>query len=206
MADRRNGEQPPPTEHTIRGEDWYGRELVDERHTRVEFLDVDMSETATRNTVFTECAFRNVNFSQSVHRSTAFLNCTFTACRFFETEFTTCKLTGSMFDRCTFTLFEAIGGDWSFVGLPGADLRGTTFTDLRMREADLTFARCQKATFRDVDLSGAWLSKADFTESDLRGSDLTALDPLITAIARAIIDPDQAIVLATALGVRVLPG
>ncbi|MEC3956418.1 pentapeptide repeat-containing protein [Nocardia sp. CDC153] len=205
MADRRAGEKAPPTEHTIRGEDWYGRELVDETFSRVEFLDVDMSEITTRRTVFTECSFRNVSFAQATHSSVGFLNCTFTACRFFETEFTMCKLTGSMFDRCTFTLLKAVGGDWSFVGLPGADLRGTTFTDLRMREIDLTYARCQKATFHTVDLSGAWLTKADFTAADLRGSDLTSLDPLNTTITAALIDPAQAITLATALGVKVLP-
>ncbi|TQF69269.1 pentapeptide repeat-containing protein [Rhodococcus spelaei] len=206
MADRRNGEHAPPTESTVRGVDWYGRELIQESHTRVEFLDVDMSESVTRNTVFTECAFRNVSFSQSIHANTAFLNCTFTACQFFEAEFTGCKLTGSMFDRCTFSLLTASGGDWSFVGLPGADLRGTKFAGLRMREVDLTFARCQKTVFRDVDLSGAWLSKADFTSADLRGSDISSLDPLTTTISRAIVDSSQATVLATALGVQVVPG
>lgn len=194
-----------PTESTVRGADWYGRELADEQHVRVEFLDVDMVELVTRGTVFTECAFRNVSFNQSVHTGTAFVNCTFTACQFFEAGFTGCKLTGSMFDRCTFSLLTATGGDWSFVGLPGADLRGTTFTELRMREVDLTFARCQKATFRDVDLSGAWLSKADFTDADLRGSDISALDPFTTTITRATIDPNQAVTLAVSLGVKVAP-
>ena len=32
-----------------------------------------------------------------------------------------------MFDGCTFGLFEVDGGDWSFTGLPGADLRRSVF-------------------------------------------------------------------------------
>jgi fluoroquinolone resistance protein len=57
----------------------------------------------------------------------------------------------------TFGLFKVAGGDWSFVGLPGADLRNASISGVRMREADLTGARCQGATLQHVDLSGAWL-------------------------------------------------
>ncbi|MET9490386.1 pentapeptide repeat-containing protein [Nocardia sp. NPDC006630] len=205
MADRKYGEPAPPTTSTIRGADWYGRTLRAEQYRRVEFLDVDMAEITTENTVFDECSFRGVAFNLSAHTNSGFLNCTFSACSFFDATFTSCKLTGSMFDGCTYSLLKASGGDWSFAGLPGADLRGTSFRELRMREVDLTGARCQKATFRDIDLSGAWLTKADFSDSDLRGSDISALDPYNVQVARAVIDPDQAITLAFTLGLKVLP-
>ncbi len=70
--------------------------------------------------------------------------------------FDACKLVGSNFERCTFGALKVTGGDWSFVGCPGADLRGTTFLGVRMREADLTGVRTEASTLRDVDLSGAW--------------------------------------------------
>ena len=93
-------------------------------------------------------------------------------------------------------------GDWSLVGLPGADLRSATFTDVRMREADLTGARLDGATVRNVDLSGALLHAASFVEADLRGSDLSALDPRDAVLKDALIDVEQALVIATALGLR----
>ena len=42
--------------------------------------------------------------------------------------FTDCKLVGSRFDRCRFDGLTVDGGDWSFTGLAGADLRRARFT------------------------------------------------------------------------------
>jgi uncharacterized protein YjbI with pentapeptide repeats len=111
---------------------------------------------------------------------------------------------GSMFERCSFGALTAQGGDWSFVGLPGADLRRATLTDLRMREADLTGARLSEATVQGVDLSGAELARADLSGADLRGSDLSSLDPLATTVRGASIDLAQAVTIAGSLGLTVL--
>jgi fluoroquinolone resistance protein len=120
-------------------------------------------------------------------------------------EFTGCKLTGSRFERCALRPLRVIGGDWSFVVLPGSDLRGCAFEQVRMREADLSGANCVDSVFTSVDLSGAMLHSAKFARADLRGSDLTALDPLVTDVADARILPEQAVVIAQALGLRVGP-
>jgi fluoroquinolone resistance protein len=74
-----------------------------------------------------------------------------------------------------------------------------------MREADLTGANCQGATLRGIDLSGAWLHNADLSGADLRDSDLTAVDPVATQLKGAIIDVEQAVTFATALGLDVRP-
>lgn len=74
-----------------------------------------------------------------------------------------------------------------------------------MREADLTGARAVEATLQGLDLSGAQLSGADLSGADLRGSDLTALDPREVGLAGAQVDGGQAVVLVTALGLRVGP-
>jgi fluoroquinolone resistance protein len=110
-----------------------------------------------------------------------------------------------MFDRCTFNLLKVVGGDWSFVGLPGADLRTASFTGVRMREVDLVGARCEGSTLRDDDLSGSWFHRANLSRCDLRGSDVSAVDPLTVELGGAIITFDQAVVLATALGLDVRP-
>ncbi len=152
MADRRGGAAPPPTETEIRNACWEGEDLTGQEHTAVAFVDVDFTDAITHGTTFTGCTFRDCRFNGSKHTDSAFLSCTFTRCRFFDVTFTGCKLVGTLFDRCTFELFDVRGGDWSFVGLPGADLQRAIFRDLRMRDADLTGARLEDASLRGLDL------------------------------------------------------
>ena len=194
-----------PTESEVRGEDWGGRELVQETFTRVAFVEVDLSEVGTDRSVFQECTFRGVRFNVSEHRSSAFLNCTFLRCTFFDASFTGCKLTGSRFQDCTLDLLKVEGGEWSFVGLAGANLGSACFRDVRMREADLTGVRATNGTLTGVDLSGASWTKADLTGCDLRGSDLSALDPATVRLRGAKITYQQAVTLAVAQGLDVLP-
>jgi fluoroquinolone resistance protein len=203
MPERKHGLPAPKTLTQIRDEDWYGRDLSDQSHTQVEFIDLDLTETTGHGPTFTDCTFRGVRFNVTALTGAAFTNCTFKRCVFFEAAFTGCKFVGSMFDQCTHDLMKVEGGDWSFVGLPGADLRSATFTGVRMREADLTGARCEGAKLRDLDLSGAWLHSAKLTNCDLRGSDLSALDPTTVELKGALITMDQAVVVATALGLDV---
>jgi uncharacterized protein YjbI with pentapeptide repeats len=56
-----------------------------------------------------------------------------------------------------------------------------------------------------VDLSGASLEKANFVRCDLRGSDLSSLDPLTVELKGALINADQACVIAVNLGLDVRP-
>jgi uncharacterized protein YjbI with pentapeptide repeats len=203
MPERKHGHRAPPTETAVAGAAWQEREVVGESHTRVAFVDLDLTEAQVRGTVFTECTFSRARFNCSTHTDVAFLNCTFTNCDFFETRFTECKLVGSMFDRCTYDLMRVDGGNWSHVGLPGADLRRASFRGVRLREADLTGVRCQGASLRDADLSGAWLTGAKLTRCDLRGSEVSAIDPAAVELKGAIVTYEQALAIAVALGLDV---
>ncbi|HEV7208099.1 MAG TPA: pentapeptide repeat-containing protein [Mycobacteriales bacterium] len=193
----------PTTDREIRSEDWDGRDLSHQVYERTAFVDVDMTDTTGAAAVFTECVFRNCHFNCAVHTNTAFTNCTFANCDFFDATLTGCKMMGSTYERCSFNLLKVIDGDWSFVGLVDADLHRASFAGTRMREADLTRARVQGGSLRDVDLSGAWLHGADLSGCDLRGSDLSAIDPRNTEIKGAIINLEQTVVLARALGLDV---
>jgi uncharacterized protein YjbI with pentapeptide repeats len=188
----------------IHDEDW-DAVAGQTRHQEVTLVDVDLCEATLSGVEFDHCAFRNVRFNCAVLTDVAFTNCTFTACTFFDARLTRCKLVGSTFDRCTFELLEVDGGDWSFTELPQAVLGSATFKGVRMREVDLTGAKCQGSVLRDVDLSGARLRGADFTSCDLRGSDLSALEPESMELARAIITADQAVTVAITLGLDVRP-
>jgi fluoroquinolone resistance protein len=204
VADRKHGIPAPSTTSTLHSADWDGRDLSRECYEKVAFIDVDLTESVNDAGVFTECTFRGARFNVSTHTHAAFVNCTFTRCSFFDATFTDCKLVGSMFDRCTFGLFEVDGGDWSFTGLPGADLRRSVFRGVRMREADLTGTRFDDARVLRCDLSGAWLHQASFSGCDLRGSALSSFDPATVGLKGAIIDPAQALVIAATLGLVVL--
>jgi uncharacterized protein YjbI with pentapeptide repeats len=203
VAERGRGAPTPSTDETISGADWEGRDLSGERHTRVAFVDLDMTEVENAGAVFTECTFRRARFNVSAHADAAFLNCTFVNCDFFDARFTECKLVGSVFDRCTYDMLRVVGGNWSHVALPGADLRTASFRGVRMREADLTGARLEGSSLRAADLAGASLHGAKLTRCDLRGSDLSALDPGAVELQGAIVTMEQALVIAAALGLDV---
>jgi fluoroquinolone resistance protein len=203
VAERKHGVPAPEPDTTVSGGDWYGKDISGEIHTRVAFIDLDLTEVENDGAVFEECTFRRARFNASAHTDAAFLNCTFRNCNFFDARFTQCKLVGSMFDRCTFDIMKVVGGNWSLVGLPGADLRTASFSGVRMQEADLTGVRCQGSSLRDVDLSGAWLHSAQLSRCDLRGSNLVSLDPETAEIKGAIVTLDQAIVIAAALGLDI---
>jgi fluoroquinolone resistance protein len=184
-------------------DDWYGEELDERAYTRCSFAHIDLTESVSRGAVFTECSFSNVKFNASRHVDSAFVRCVFKRCSLFEAELTGCKLVGSAFTESVLRPLRVSGGDWSFVTLEDADLRGVTVRGVRMRETDLTAANLEGAVLAGCDLSGAQLSGVRFTGCDLRGSDLTALDPRRVDVAGALIDADQAIVVAQALGFEI---
>jgi fluoroquinolone resistance protein len=202
-VNRRPVRETARTDSEVRDEDWYAREIRGEQHDQVAFVDVDMTEVCTESTVFDGCTFRGVRFNASTHTDSAFLNCTFRSCTFFDTTFTRCKVVGSTFDRCTFSSLAVVGGDWSFAGLAGADLRKVRFEGTRLREADLTDVRGAGMSLRDVDLTSAWLHGADLTGADLRGAQLATVDPGTVTLAGAIIGLEQAVAIAEALGLDV---
>ncbi|MFI6226470.1 pentapeptide repeat-containing protein [Micromonospora echinospora] len=188
---------------TYRHDDWYGEEIVDRHFVRCSFQEIDLTEATTRGAVFTECSFGGVRFNASRHVDSAFTRCVFTRCVLFEAEFTGCKLVGSTFTDCELRPLRVEGGDWSFVALPKADLRGVRLTGVRMREVDLTGADLTGGVLTNADLSGGHFAGARLTRCDLRGSDLSALDPTVVQRAGAIIGPDQALVLARTMGFEI---
>lgn len=206
MAERRHGRPAPETTTTITGEDWSCDDLTGRTSDHVAHLRVDLAETtSTGGLVFDECIFRDIGFELAAHTGAAFLNCTFTGCTFVNATFTDCKFVGSMFDRCTFDRMTVDAGDWSFTGLPGADLRTASFEGVRMREVDLTGADARGGVLRKNDLAAAMLHNAKLDRCDLRGSDVTAIDPWNVTLRAAVITWEQAVVLAAAMGLDVRP-
>jgi len=187
-------------DRSFAGDDWWGEDLGERVYLRCRFADVDLTEATSRGARFEECQFFNVRFNSGRHADSALLRCTFRKCNLFDTTWEGCKLVGSSFDDCDLRPMTVTGGDWSFVHLAGADLRTAVFRNVRMREAELSGADLTEATLSHVDLSGAQLARAKLVRADLRGSDLSALDPRTCETTEAVIDADQAIVIARAIG------
>ena len=180
----------PEARRTVTGEDWYGREVQGERFADTDFVAVDFGDLRSVGAVLENCTFRRCRFNTSVHTDSAFTGCTFAYCTFFDARFVRCKLVGSTFTGCEFDLVQVDGGNWGFVALPGAALGSTQWRGVRLTEADL-------------DLTGASLVGIDLRQADLRGSSLWSLDPAAAQLSGAIVTPEQALVIAAALGLDV---
>lgn len=202
MAQSRH-EESPETTTTVTASDWSGEDISGQKHVGVLFVDPDLTESENTGASFEDCTFRGARFNVSIHRDAAFVNCTFSGCSFYNAQFTDCKFVGSVFARCSFDGTVITGGNWSFVGLRGADLRTALLRGVRLREADLSTARCQGSSLRDTDLSAASLHGADLTGCDLRGSDLSGIEPEHVQLRGAIITVEQTIAIAEALGLDV---
>ena len=73
VADRKHGTPAPATDVTVSGADWHRQDISGQSHTRVAFVDLDMTEVENAGAVFTECTFRRVRFNVSVHTDAAFV-------------------------------------------------------------------------------------------------------------------------------------
>lgn len=62
------------TTSTVRGADWYAREIDGEVFEKVEFIELDLTEAVTRGTTFTDCTFVDARFNCSRHEGSAFAN------------------------------------------------------------------------------------------------------------------------------------
>ena len=190
---------------TVRGEDWYGRDLAGLTWQDTSFVDVDLTEVRSESAVWNRCTFERVRFNVSEHADSAFANCVFRDCSFFDATFTRCKLVGSRFEGCEFSLLTIEGGNWSFVDLGKAQLESVTVNGAKFREADFTGAHCVGASFIECDLSAADLTGADFTSARLVGSDMNGADLADVRMRGTIIDERQAAQLAEAQGLIVVP-
>jgi len=202
MADRRNEAAAPETTTTVTGASWEGEDISGQSHTRVAFVDLDMTEVTNTGAVFTECIFRRAKFNCSVHTAAAFVNCTFTAATS-STRAHGLQAHGEHV-RPLLLRHDQDRGRQLVVRRP-ARCRPSLRVDERSAAArgGPHRVRCQGASLRDVDMSGAALHGADFTDCDLRGSDVSALNPGDCTITGAIVTSNQAIVIAQALGLDV---
>lgn len=84
---------------------------------------------------------------------------------------------GTDLRECAVTRCRLVHGIWEYASLAGADLRGSALDNIEARGAQ-------------------------FAGADLRGASFNNLDPRIVDLTGARVDADQALLLLTALGIR----
>jgi uncharacterized protein YjbI with pentapeptide repeats len=193
----------PATGTTLAAPDWFRADLGGVEHERVLVDGGDATEALATGARFVDSTFRGTDLTLAEFTASAFENCTFVRCRLAGARFAECKLVGSVFVDCTLERLDVDRGDWSFVDLAGADLRHTRFDGVRLVEADLSGVRAERAVLTGCVLDRARLDRADLTRADLRGSRFDVLDPNATRLAGAVVDWDQALVVAASLGLDV---
>ncbi|MDQ3502755.1 MAG: pentapeptide repeat-containing protein, partial [Actinomycetota bacterium] len=112
----------------VRQQDWEGRDLSGTRQESVELVEVDVTDVVATGARWVDSTFRDCRFTGASFTRTALTGCTSIGCDLAGVTFTDCTLVGSRFGRCRYDRLTVQGGDWSFAGLRGADLRRTRFT------------------------------------------------------------------------------
>src|SRR4051812_9081530 len=181
-------------------EDWYARDLGAGEFVECAFVDCDLTEVTSSGATFDRCEFRGVQLNASTHERSRFTGCLFAHTSFFTATFRGCKLTGSEFVDVTLRPITVEGGDWSYVQLRGADLRGLVLAGVNLQEADLSEANLHRASLADSNLGRATLRSANVTEADLAGADLVGVDLAGLSWRGTRIDGLQAQLIAESLG------
>ena len=138
--------------------------------------------------------------------------CVFEDCRFFQCDLTIASLRGANLRGVDFRNCKLMGIDWSPAGgltfavsFDACILSHCLFTDLRMKETQITNCKAHEASFAGVDLRGANFAGTDlrdarFLETNLEGADLsTATDYVISPEDNRLRDTKFSIEAALAL-------
>ena len=178
-----------------------GISLTDEQ----DFREADLSDRSFRGVVYEEADFTGADLSSAVFEDCAFLNCRFERTRLAFVRLAGCKLTGSTFLRCELRPLTVDGGDWSYVTLRQADLRGVSFAEVRLAEADLSDADLSACSLAGADLSHARMRGVKLRGADLRGAVLDGCEVDLVDWTDVRIDVALAVLLAKARGAIVGP-
>ena len=160
----------------------------------------DLSELELRGEVVEQGDLTGADLSSSTFTDCAFLSCRFERVRLAFSTWRGCKLTGSSFVRCDLRPLTVEGGDWSYVSLRQADLRGVSLAGLRLAEADLSDADLSGGSLAGADLSHARLRGVKLRGADLRGARLDGCEVDLVDWTDVRIDLAQAVLLARARG------
>ncbi len=163
---------------------------------------------------FEDCVFKRCRFQDCRMAGTRFLDCRFEAC-----DLSLANLMGASFRGAQFLECKAVGVNFtSTAGFHGPkfhnckltdtvwaklDLRGSTFVDCSLENADFEYARLDKVLFKNSLLGGARFVKTSLVETDFSTASDYAIDPRHNTIKKTKVALPEALAVLEILGFQV---
>lgn len=180
---------------------------------RTELTGVLLPGTEARSMLFDQVQFTRVDLSRSRLPTIEMIDAKLDACdlagaewergRFTRVEMNGCRLVGAKFFDATIDDLMVRESNCELAIFWSARFRRVRFERSMLRRASFEGADLSGVVFRGCDLTGADFRNAKLVGTDFRGSDITGLQVGIGDLKGAIIDPPQAMELATLLGVTI---
>jgi uncharacterized protein YjbI with pentapeptide repeats len=186
----------------------------DDRFEGEEFADADLSGVDLSERDFTRCVFRRVTMPETVWRGARLEDCEFASCDLARAKPARLSLRGATFVGCRLT-----GIEWSdlaanptvsftecnlqYASFIGVNLTGTSFRRCRLIETVFADVRLTGADFAGSDLSGTTFEGCDLTRADFGEAVGLYLDASKNRVKGARISAATAMLMATALGLRI---
>lgn len=158
--------------------------------------------------------FEQIDFTSFDLKGSVFVDCKFTTCNLANSSLMNVTLRGVLFENCNLMginwtelrkngSFSFDGSKLNYGSFQSVDLRGTSFANCIIREADFSGANLTKASFRSANLSGTSFVNSNADKADFRGARDYFIDPKLTKIKEAQFSFPEALVLLQAMGAKI---
>ena len=168
---------------------------VDELNAGEEFDSVMLKDIDTSVANFSGKSFYGCEFVGLAAMEADFSNSVFEDCRFHQCDLTMAKLFNASLRGVQFGHCKLMGIDWSPAGgltfsvrFDSCILSHCLFTDLRMKDTQITDCKAREASFAGVDLQGANFSGCDLRDARFLETNLERAD--LSEALNYVIDPE----------------
>jgi fluoroquinolone resistance protein len=158
---------------------------------------INYSDAILVNHEFTECLFKNCNFTKSDLSDAVFMDCQFIDCNFSLTrlndcgiknvDFTNCKIMGIDFSKASNFLFSASFHscilDYSV--FTAKKMKKANFVDCSLKEVDFSGVDLTSAVFDNCDLLNVTFENTILEKCDFRTARNYSFDPELNQIKKA---------------------
>lgn len=155
---------------------------------------------------YTNCTFKNCNFSEILLHTTRLSNCIFINCNLAMTKisetqlanvnFDSCKIMGVNFKHCSSFLFE--------VAFKRCILDYSSFENLKMKKTIFTQCSMKGVDFGNTDLTESQFIRCDLADAAFHASNLKQVD--FTTSYSYVIDPNANYIKGAKFSIDGLPG
>jgi fluoroquinolone resistance protein len=167
---------------------------LDELNKAEEFDSITLKDIDTSLANFSGKSFYGCEFVGLAAMEADLSNSVFEDCRFYQCDLTMVSLLGASLRGVEFRNCKLMGIDWSPAGgltfsvsFDSCILSHCLFTDLRMKDTQITDCKAHEASFAGVDLQGANFSGCDLRDARFLGTNLEGAD--LSTAENYMIDP-----------------